>query len=53
MVANEVGLGVIPVGDISRRFVDLAGWLNQKNAQYADKVTFMVAGLAMHLKGNE
>jgi len=53
VVANEVGLGVIPVGDVSRRFVDLAGWLNQKTAQYADKVTFMAAGLPMHLKGNE
>jgi adenosylcobinamide kinase/adenosylcobinamide-phosphate guanylyltransferase len=50
IVANEVGLGVIPMGEVSRQFVDLAGWLNQAVAAAADKVTFIAAGLPMTLK---
>lgn len=49
-VANEVGLGVIPMGELSRRFVDEAGWLNQAMAQRADIVTFIAAGLPLALK---
>lgn len=52
-VANEVGLGVIPLGEISRRFVDEAGRLNQILAAHADKVTFVVAGLPQVLKGTD
>lgn len=53
LVANEVGLGVIPMGDISRRFVDLAGWLNQAVAQVSTQVTFMAAGLPLTMKLQE
>jgi adenosylcobinamide kinase / adenosylcobinamide-phosphate guanylyltransferase len=49
-VANEVGLGIIPMGEITRQFVDEAGRLNQQIAQLANKVTFMVAGLPLVLK---
>ena len=49
-VANEVGLGIIPLGEITRQFVDEAGRLNQQVAQLADKVVFMVAGLPLTLK---
>lgn len=49
-VANEVGLGIIPLGEITRQFVDEAGRLNQQIAQLADKVRFMVAGLPLALK---
>lgn len=49
-VANEVGLGVIPMGEISRKFVDEAGRLNQLLAQAAHKVFFIAAGLALTLK---
>jgi adenosylcobinamide kinase/adenosylcobinamide-phosphate guanylyltransferase len=52
LVSNEVGLGVIPMGEISRQFVDQAGWLNQAIAGAANKVTFVAAGLPMTLKGN-
>ncbi len=52
LVANEVGLGVIPMGEISRLFVDHAGWLNQKLARVVPQVTFIAAGLAMPLKGS-
>lgn len=51
LVANEVGLGVIPMGELSRRFVDEAGWLNQDLARIADEVVFVAAGLPMTLKG--
>lgn len=49
-VANEVGLGIIPLGEISRTFVDEAGRLNQKLAQVADRVFFIAAGLPLQLK---
>ena len=27
LVSNETGLGVVPMGELTRRYVDLAGWL--------------------------
>lgn len=51
LVANEVGLGVIPMGELSRRFVDEAGRLNQELARVANEVVFVAAGLPMPLKG--
>jgi len=50
LVSNEIGLGVIPLGELSRRFVDEAGWLNQDIAALADNVTFIAAGLPLPLK---
>ncbi|NWG86296.1 MAG: bifunctional adenosylcobinamide kinase/adenosylcobinamide-phosphate guanylyltransferase [Hydrogenophilaceae bacterium] len=50
LVANEVGLGVVPLGELSRRFVDEAGWLNQAIGQMADDVVFVAAGLPLKLK---
>ncbi len=52
VVANEVGLGIVPDNALARRFRDAAGRLNQKLAQHADQVTFMVAGLPMQVKQN-
>lgn len=51
LVSNEVGLGVVPMGEVSRLFVDHAGWMNQVIAKIADKVTFVAAGLPMVMKG--
>ena len=51
LVSNEVGLGIIPMGEVTRLFVDHAGWMNQAIAKVADKVTFVAAGLPMLLKG--
>ena len=51
MVSNETGLGVVPLGELSRRYVDEAGWLHQAIAARADRVVFTVAGLPMILKG--
>ncbi|OIQ26277.1 bifunctional adenosylcobinamide kinase/adenosylcobinamide-phosphate guanylyltransferase [uncultured Vibrio sp.] len=50
LVSNEVGLGVIPLGEVSRLFVDHAGWMNQKIASIASRVEFIAAGLPLTLK---
>lgn len=50
LVSNEVGLGVIPMGEVSRLFVDNAGWMNQALAKVAQRVSFVAAGLPMTLK---
>lgn len=51
MVSNETGLGVVPMGELTRRFVDEIGFLHQAIAVKADQVIFCVAGLPMTLKG--
>ena len=53
LVANEVGLGIVPMGALSRRFVDEAGRLNQAIAAQAERVLFVVAGLPMVLKAGQ
>ena len=52
LVTNEVGCGVVPMGEVSRRFVDEAGWLHQAIAKQVAKVTLVTAGLPMSLKDN-
>jgi adenosylcobinamide kinase/adenosylcobinamide-phosphate guanylyltransferase len=51
LVSNETGLGVVPLGELSRRYCDEAGWLHQELAQRCDRVIFTVAGLPHVLKG--
>ena len=53
LVSNETGLGVIPMGEISRKFVDESGRLHQQLGQIAEKVIFCVAGFPMMLKGEK
>jgi len=50
LVANEVGLGIVPENALARRFRDAAGVLHQRLAARADYVLFMVAGLALEVK---
>ncbi|WP_299693502.1 bifunctional adenosylcobinamide kinase/adenosylcobinamide-phosphate guanylyltransferase [uncultured Vibrio sp.] len=50
MVSNEVGLGVVPLGKVSRLFVDNAGRMNQALARVVEHVTLIAAGLPMILK---
>lgn len=51
LVGNEIGLGVIPMGREARSFVDELGRLNQDVAKSCERVTLMVAGLPLTLKG--
>jgi adenosylcobinamide kinase / adenosylcobinamide-phosphate guanylyltransferase len=50
LVANEVGLGIVPDNALARAFRDHAGRLNQAVAAHAKRVVFMAAGLPLHLK---
>jgi adenosylcobinamide kinase/adenosylcobinamide-phosphate guanylyltransferase len=50
LVANEVGLGLVPDNSLGRRFRDEAGRLNQSIATAASEVLFVAAGLALQLK---
>lgn len=51
LVSNEIGLGVIPMGNEVRQFVDALGRLNQQVAAACERVTLMAAGLPLRLKG--
>ncbi len=51
IVSNEVGMGIVPMGELSRRFVDEAGFLNQAVAGVCERVIFTAAGLPLTLKG--
>ena len=51
LVSNEVGMGIVPMGELSRRFVDEAGFLNQATARVCDRVVFTAAGCPLVLKG--
>lgn len=51
LVSNEVGMGIVPQGAVSRWFVDEAGRLNQKVAARCEQAVFVAAGLPLKLKG--
>lgn len=51
LVANEVGLGIVPENALARRFRDLAGRLHQDLAAVCGRVVLVAAGLPLTLKG--
>ena len=51
LVANEVGLGIVPENKLARAFRDQAGLLNQRLAARAAQVHFVAAGLPLVMKG--
>jgi len=51
-VSNEVGMGIVPWGAISRSFADEAGRLNQAVAARVDRAVLVAAGLPLVLKGS-
>ena len=53
LVSNEVGQGIVPMGELSRRFVDESGWLHQAIAAMATDVTLVVAGIPMTVKSSQ
>lgn len=52
LVSNEVGQGIVPLGAVSRQFVDESGRLHQALATLADRVFWVVAGLPQILKAS-
>jgi adenosylcobinamide kinase/adenosylcobinamide-phosphate guanylyltransferase len=53
LVSNETGMGVVPLGELTRRYCDEAGRLHQALAQRCERVILTVAGLPLYLKGKE
>lgn len=53
LVSNETGMGVVPLGELTRRYCDEAGRLHQAVAQCCERVILTVAGLPLIVKGNE
>lgn len=51
-VSNETSMGIVPLGELTRRYCDEAGLLHQQVAQLCDKVVLTVAGLPHVLKDN-
>lgn len=51
LVSNEVGMGIVPQGAVSRWFVDEAGRLNQAIAARCERAIWVAAGLPLMLKG--
>ncbi|WP_294391689.1 bifunctional adenosylcobinamide kinase/adenosylcobinamide-phosphate guanylyltransferase [uncultured Sphingomonas sp.] len=50
LVANEVGLGIVPDNALARRFRDMAGTINQRVAASVDRVHLVVAGIPLAIK---
>ncbi len=50
-VSNEVGMGIVPYGAVSRAYADEAGRLHQDVAARCERVLFVAAGLPLALKG--
>lgn len=53
VVTNEVGLGIVPVSELARKFRDVLGDVNALFAAAADRAALMVAGRAIDLASIE
>ena len=49
-VTNEIGMGVVPLGEETRRFVDETGRLHQRLARLCHRVTQMIVGIENRIK---
>ncbi|VAW91524.1 Adenosylcobinamide kinase / Adenosylcobinamide-phosphate guanylyltransferase [hydrothermal vent metagenome] len=49
-VTNEIGMGVVPLGEETRRFIDESGRLHQRLAKQCHRVTQMIAGIENRIK---
>ena len=52
LVGNEIGQGVVPMGAEVRAFVDVHGLMHQRLAAHSERVTWIVAGLPVVVKGD-
>ncbi|HPX16999.1 MAG TPA: bifunctional adenosylcobinamide kinase/adenosylcobinamide-phosphate guanylyltransferase, partial [Petrotogaceae bacterium] len=50
IITNEVGLGIVPIDPLSRRYTDAIGKLNSKLARKADEVYLMVSSIPVKIK---
>ncbi len=50
IVSNELGSGVVPLGETARAFVDAHGMTNQRVAAVCERVTLMVCGIPLRVK---
>jgi adenosylcobinamide kinase / adenosylcobinamide-phosphate guanylyltransferase len=50
IVTNEVGLGIIPDNELSRKYRDVIGMLNRNIADLAQKVILMISGIPVVIK---
>ena len=50
LISNEVGAGIVPENKLARKFRDIAGFTNQKVAECADSVIWMIAGIPVSIK---
>jgi len=50
VVSNEVGMGIVPQDELTRRYRDLLGYLNQEISHLSNKVIFMMAGIPIQIK---
>lgn len=53
LVSNEVGMGIMPLGAVTRCFVDEQGRLNQALAAQCRRAIFVAAGLPLVLKDSQ
>jgi adenosylcobinamide kinase/adenosylcobinamide-phosphate guanylyltransferase len=51
VVSNEIGLGFVPMAPEVRRFGDALGRLHQCVAEVCERVTWMLAGIEVPVKG--
>ena len=51
VVSSEVGLSMVPIELVGRRFQDILGTINQRVAAQADRVFMVVAGIPTQIKG--
>ena len=52
LVSNETNMGIVPLGELSRRYCDEAGRLHQQLGAICERVILTVAGLPLIVKGS-
>ncbi len=50
IISNEVGMGIVPIHELSRKYRELLGRVNIFSAKRSDEVYFMVAGIPWRIK---